>query len=70
MIIEVEEDMATVRKSKKNKVILAVIIVLIIAVLATVIGVFAKNSTIEQVSLYTVGLIFLQTSFLITSYTF
>ncbi len=47
--------MATVRKSKKNKVILAVIIVLIIAVLATVIGVFAKNSTIEQVSLYTVG---------------
>ena len=55
MIIEVEEDMATVRKSKKNKVILAVIIVLIIAVLATVIGVFAKNSTIEQVSLYTVG---------------
>lgn len=55
MIIEVEENMATVRKSKKNKVILAVIIVLIIAVLATVIGVFAKNSTIEQVSLYTVG---------------
>lgn len=55
MIIEVVEDMATVRKSKKNKVILAVIIVLIIAVLATVIGVFAKNSTIEQVSLYTVG---------------
>lgn len=55
MIIEVEEDMATVRKSKKNKVILAVIIVLIIAVLATVIGVFAKNSTIEQASLYTVG---------------
>ena len=47
--------MATVRKSKKNKIILAVIIVLIIAVLATVIGVFAKNSTIEQVSLYTVG---------------
>ncbi len=55
MIIEVEENMATVRKSKKNKIILAVIIVLIIAVLATVIGVFAKNSTIEQVSLYTVG---------------
>ena len=55
MIIEVEEDMATVRKSKKNKVILAVIIVLIIAVLATVIGVFVMNSTIEQVSLYTVG---------------
>ncbi|MDE6384974.1 MAG: biotin/lipoyl-binding protein, partial [Eubacterium sp.] len=54
-IIEVEENMATVRKSKKNKIILAVIIVLIIAVLATVIGVFAKNSTIEQVSLYTVG---------------
>ena len=55
MVIEVEEDRTTVRKSKKNKVILAVIIVLIIAVLATVIGVFAKNSTIEQVSLYTVG---------------
>ena len=55
MIIEVEEDMATVRKSKKNKVILAVIIVLIIAVLATVIGVFSYNITIEQVSLYTVG---------------
>ncbi|MDE6124014.1 MAG: biotin/lipoyl-binding protein [Eubacterium sp.] len=48
--------MATVRKSKKNKIILAVIIVLIIAVLATVIGVLAKNSTIPQVSLYTVGI--------------
>ena len=47
--------MATVKKSKKNKIIAAVAIVLVIAILGTVIGVAAKTNKKPTVSLYTIG---------------
>ena len=47
--------MATVKKSKKGKIITAVAIVLVIAILGTVIGVAAKSNKKPVVSLYTIG---------------
>lgn len=53
-IIEVLE-MATVKKNKKKKIIIAISIVLVIAILSTVIGVAAKANKKPVVSLYTIG---------------
>ncbi len=47
--------MATVKKSKKGKIITAIAIVLVIAILGTVIGVAAKSNKKPVVSLYTIG---------------
>ena len=47
--------MATVKKSKKGKIITAVAIVLVIAILGTVIGVAAQSNKKPVVSLYTIG---------------